>query len=188
MKLPFYLALILMCSFATKRAAIAGEAPVPAPADLEIPAALRPPGDQALALTLTARGVQIYECRAAASDIAKSEWVLKAPEADLFDAQGKKVGRHYGGPTWELSEGDGSKVVGRVKAKADAPDGQSIPWVLLEAAAGSGGGNGVMRRVRSIQRVNTVGGQAPAGTDGVKAGQEARVDYTATYHFFVSKP
>ncbi len=154
----------------------------------EVPAVLQPPAGQILALSLTARGVQIYQCRPVpGAEPAKFEWAFRAPEADLFDEQGRKAGRHYGGPTWELT--DGGKVVGQVKAKADAPDGRGIPWLLLEAAGAAEGG-GVMGRVRSVQRVNTDGGRAPADepADQSRVGQERRVPYTATYHFFVAQP
>ncbi len=142
------------------------------------------PANQTLALTLTAKGVQIYECRAFPGDPTKFEWAFKAPEADLFDAQGHKVGRHYAGPTWELT--DGGKVVGKLKAKADAPDGKGVPWLLLDATQASGT---TLGKVQSIQRVDTVGGKAPTeSADATKAGQEKRVDYTATYKFYAAKP
>ena len=143
------------------------------------------PPDLTLALTLRAKGVQIYECRAVAHDASRFEWVFKAPEADLFDAQGRKVGRHFAGPSWELN--DGSKVVGKLKAKEDAPDGRGIPWLLLDVEQASGP---TLGKVQSVQRVDTVGGKPPAATtaDAAKAGQEARVDYTAAYKFYVAKP
>jgi hypothetical protein len=53
------------------------------------------------------------------ADVSFEKWTLKAPEADLFDANGRAIGRHYAGPTWELM--DGSEVVGKFKARADAP-------------------------------------------------------------------
>ncbi len=140
---------------------------------------------QELALTLNAQGTQIYECRAVAGEAGKYEWGFKAPEADLFDARGNKVGRHFAGPTWELTEG--GKVIGKVKAKTDAPDGKGIPWLLLDVAEKSG--PGVLGKAVSIQRVNTVGGQTPTEpADASKAGQTRRVDYTATYLFYVAKP
>ena len=152
---------------------------------LVTPASLEVPSNQTLALTLTAKGVQIYECKPLTSDPTKFEWAFKAPEADLFDAQGHKVGKHFAGPTWELTDGSG-KVVGRVKAKADAPDGRGVPWLLLEAAQATG--SGIMGKVQSIQRVDTVGGKAPIGQpDSTKVGKEVRVEYTATYKFYVAK-
>ena len=145
---------------------------------------LEVPANQTLALTLTAKGVQIYECRAVAGDPAKFEWAFKAPEADLFDAQGHKVGRHYAGPTWELA--DGGKVVGKLKVKADAPDGKGVPWLLLDTAQASGT---VLGKVQSVQRVDTVGGMTPTeSANATKAGQEKRVEYTAIYRFYVANP
>ncbi len=149
-----------------------------------IPASLAVPANQETALVLTARGVQIYECRALPGDATKFEWAFKAPEAELFDAQGHKAGRHYAGPTWELN--DGSKVVGKLKAKADSPDGKGIPWLLAEVASHEGGG--IMAYVQSVQRIATVGGKAPTeAADQTKAGQERRVEYSAIYVFSAEK-
>ncbi len=105
-----------------------------------------------------ATGVQIYACAARKDDAAKFEWTLVAPEAELFDAAGKKIGRHYAGPTWEAT--DGSKVVGELKARDDGPDPNAIPWLLL--AAKSTSGSGVLSKTTSIQRLRTVGGKAPS--------------------------
>ncbi len=154
-----------------------------------VPASLAVPANQTLALTLTAKGYQIYEWRAVAGQPGKYEWAFKEPDADLFDAQGRKVGHHSAGPTWELT--DGGKVVGKVKAKADAPDGNGVPWLLLDAAQASGGG--VLGKVQSIRRLYTVGGKAsstPAGPGSPEAsvGQTEKVGYTATYEFYVTKP
>jgi hypothetical protein len=159
----------------------AGIAQVPAPR--AIPEALKAPADQVLALELQANGVQIYECRASKDDPARFEWVFKAPEANLLDASGKPAGKHYAGPTWEAP--DGSKVVGEVKAKDTSRSAGSIPWLLLGAKSVSG--DGLFGRVKSIQRLNTTGGAAPASASPAQAGQEARVPYTATYLFYVSK-
>jgi Protein of unknown function (DUF3455) len=144
---------------------------------------LEPPPNQVVTLTLIGRGVQIYKCAAVSGASDKFEWVLKGPEADLFDNDGHKVGRHFAGPTWELN--DGGKVVGHVKAKADAPDGKSIPWLLLDAIQASGT---IMCNVQSIQRVDTVGGKAPVvPADAGDLGQEKRVEYSATYKFYSAK-
>jgi hypothetical protein len=81
--------------------------------------------------------VQIYECKPTANP-ARFEWVLRAPEAELFDTSGKKIGKHYAGPTWELS--DGSKVIGELRARDDGPDVNAIPWLLLSVKSSAGGG------------------------------------------------
>jgi hypothetical protein len=150
-----------------------------------IPENLKVPDQQALLLETAATGVQIYECKPNKNDPAKFEWTFKAPEADLFDVAGYKIGKHYAGPSWE-SDRDGSKIVGDVKARADAPDPNAIPWLLLGAKATSG--NGVFARTVSIQRVNTVDGKAPRdGCSQAQAGAEVRVPYKATYYFYGSK-
>jgi hypothetical protein len=107
-----------------------------------------------------------------------------APEADLFDARGHRTGRHYAGPHWEST--DGSKILGTVKERADAPVADAIPWLLL--AAKSVGPEGSFSKITSIQRVNTVGGVAPrAGCSQATAGAPARINYTADYYFFTAR-
>jgi hypothetical protein len=71
-------------------------------------------------------------------DPAQFEWVFKAPEADLTGDKGERIGRHYGGPTWEAN--DGSKVVGEVLQRADAPRAGAVPWLLLKAKSNQGAG------------------------------------------------
>ena len=88
------------------------------------------------------------------------------------------VGIHFGGPTWQSNSG--SKVVGTVIEHC-TPDPDAIPWLLLEAESTEG--PGIFDRVTYIQRVNTVGGNAPT-VPGAFAGQVARVPYTADYFFY----
>jgi uncharacterized protein (TIGR03000 family) len=152
-----------------------------------IPEDLLPPKGQALLFKARAKGVQIYECKAKAGKTDEYEWVLKAPEADLFDERGEKIGKHYAGPgpTWEAN--DGSKVVGKKLAGHAAPGGDAIPWLLLEAKPEQE--KGVLGKVTYIQRVDTRGGLAPAeGADKDHAGKEARVSYEATYAFYGAAP
>lgn len=142
-----------------------------------VPDALAPGHDEQLALTVAARGVQVYECRPGpAGGVPK--WTFVAPEAELFDAQGRTVGSHGAGPHW-LAD-DGSRLQGAVKARADAPRADDIPWLLLGTTAS--GPQGRFSGVTSIQRINTVGGAAPAG--GCEAEHVARVPYTADYRLF----
>jgi len=144
-------------------------------AAVQVPDSLKPAANESLAQVVPAKGVQIYECR-------DQKWVFVAPQADLFDRAGKKIGTHYAGPHWEAA--DGSKVVGALKARADAPQAGSIPWLLLGAK--SVGPQGAFSRVTSIQRVATTGGAAPAG-ECAEAGARARVGYTADYYFFTAR-
>ena len=148
------------------------------------PDKLKPGADESLAMIVSAKGVQIYECRAGTGQAGGYGWAFVAPEADLFDARGNKVGRHYAGPQWEAT--DGSKVLGTVRERADAPVADAIPWLLL--ATKSVGGEGSFSKVTSIRRVNTVGGVAPkGGCSQAAAGASARSDYTADYYFFATK-
>jgi Protein of unknown function (DUF3455) len=151
---------------------------------VDVPANLAAPAGQVRSLEVTATGVQIYQCGAAAGANGmptKFEWVFQGPEAELFNAAGTKIGKHYGGPTWESN--DGSTVVGEVKARADGPDASAIAWLLLSAKSNQG--LGVFGKTLSIQRVSTVGGKAPAsGCDAATVGAPARVAYKATYFFY----
>jgi hypothetical protein len=151
---------------------------------VEVPDKLKPGANESLAMIVPAKGVQIYECRAKKDQVGGYEWAFVAPEADLFDARGSRIGRHYAGPHWEST--DGSKIVGTLKERVDAPVGDAIPWLLL--AARSVGPEGAFSKVTSIQRVNTVGGVAPAaGCSQAAAGTPARINYTADYYFFTPK-
>jgi hypothetical protein len=140
--------------------------------------------DESLAMVVSATGVQIYECRAAKGLNSAYEWAFVAPEADLFDPRGMKVGRHYAGPSWEAV--DGSKIVGSVTASAAAPDAVAIPWVLLGAK--SVGPAGTFSPVSTVRRVHTRGGMAPvSGCSAATAGTVERIPYTADYYFFTKE-
>jgi hypothetical protein len=151
----------------------------------QIPEALMVPVTQVLSLKTQATGVQIYECKSTSDDPARFEWIFKAPEAVLFDTSGKKIGRHYAGPTWESN--DGSKVVGKVIAREKGPDPNAIPWLLLTTESTSG--SGLFSLAQSIQRVNTLGGKAPEDScNKAQAGKEARMPYKAIYYFYINRP
>lgn len=145
--------------------------------------ALAPTGDAKLVERVAAKGVQVYECRADKAAPTGAQWVFVAPQADLFDGQGKPSGTHYAGPHWEAA--DGSKIVGKVEARAEAPESGAIPWLLLSAR--SVGGSGRYASVTSVQRVNTVGGAAPAQRCDKRAiGKVDKVPYTADYLLYAS--
>lgn len=131
-----------------------------------------PEGHQ-LSLRAYAYGVQIYVWNGSA-------WIFKAPEAALFADAGfhGQIGTHYAGPTWEAN--DGSQVKAAL-AELCAPNPGAIPWLLLAATPQQN--QGMFSRISFIQRVNTVGGTAPAEA-GTIVGQEARVPYTAQYFFY----
>ncbi|HWL86810.1 MAG TPA: DUF3455 domain-containing protein [Polyangiaceae bacterium] len=149
-----------------------------------MPDKLAVPADVVVALKAHAVGAQRYACKAQTDKPDPFAWVLVAPDAELFDAAGKRIGKHYEGPTWEDSEG--GKVVGALKEKADSPDSEAIAWLLLEAK--SNVGNGALGHAKYIQRVATVGGKPPkTGCDEKAVGTEVRIPYSADYYFYVSR-
>jgi len=148
-----------------------------------VPDNLKPGGDVTLLAALSAKGSQIYECREK-KDKSGYEWAFVAPQAELFDANGTKVGKHYGGPRWEAN--DGSKVIGTVKERADAPAAGAIPWLLLTTK--SDGPDGAFSKVTMVQRLNTEGGVAPTGNcSQTYVGDKMAIRYTADYLLFVPR-
>ena len=146
-----------------------------------IPDNVKVPSGNVLLFKTFASGTQIYTCAARADDPNAFAWTFKAPDAELWNDASEKLGTHYAGPTWEGN--DGSKVVAEVVSRADAPNPRAIPWLLLKAKSSSGAG--VFTNMTYIQRLDTVGGVAPAeGCDQSAAGMERAAGYTATYAFY----
>lgn len=133
---------------------------------------------------LAARGVQIYECRAGAD--GRAAWAFVAPRAELFDDAGRPFGSHGAGPSWQAL--DGSRIVGSVRVRTDAPRAGAVPWLQLSTQAVDGR-PGRLDRVTAVLRVNTVGGVAPAdGCDADRTGRRAEVPYTADYLLYAAAP
>lgn len=145
-----------------------------------VPEAIKAPSGQSLVLVAHAAGAQIYLCTTAADGTL--QWKLKAPDAELRDEAGSVIGHHSAGPSWKHR--DGSEVAGRMVSAVDAPDADSIPWLLLTAV--SHAGDGVLAHVASIQRIHTRGGQPPpaAQCDAARHDAQVRVPYRADYYFF----
>lgn len=151
-------------------AVCAGSAMAQAPAP--VPAALAVPGAQPVA-TFQGVGAQIYECKAVDGKLA---WVLREPSAALID-NGKTVGRHYAGPTWE--DVDGSKIVGNPVGKTPGAMADDVPLLKLDVVKHQG--RGMLSKVTNVQRLDTHGGALSGGCD--KAGDFKSVAYSATYVF-----
>jgi hypothetical protein len=143
-----------------------------------VPEALNPPADVTLQLALPASGVQIYACTAPKPGAAPA-WTLEGPHATLGTAQSPEV-IHFAGPIWQAL--DGSQTKGAKLAAADAPDPKAVAWLLLSAAPS---GTGTLAHVTHIQRLETVGGKAPAtGCDAAHLDQKVLVPYRASYYFY----
>ena len=148
----------------------------------EVPSELRVPPGHKLLVRAEAKGVQIY--KSVEGKDGKLEWALEAPLADLFAGEGKKLGFHYEGPSWEAM--DGSKVTRdkeQAMQMAAAPNAQQdIPWLLIKVQA-EGDKQGIFNQVEYIQRVSTTGGKAPAEAP-IRAGTKVGVAYRATYYCY----
>jgi hypothetical protein len=123
---------------------------------------------------LHAEGAQVYECRADATGTLT--WQFREPIATLVQ-NGRTVGRHYAGPSWELD--DGSVVVAKVTARAPGSTAQDIPVLWLEVL--SRRGRGRLIEAATIERVNTKGGVANGPCH--KANELLSVPYSADYAF-----
>ena len=142
-------------------------------ASAQIPDAVAAP-NEAVVVSVHAEGAQVYECKAGAD--GKLAWQFREPIATLL-VDGKTVGRHFAGPSWELA--DGSAVVGKIAGRAPGATPKDIPLLKLEAA--SHRGSGQLTGVTTVQRLNTKGGV----TEGPckSAGTFLSVPYSADYTF-----
>jgi hypothetical protein len=139
----------------------------------ELPNSIRAPGETAL-ITAHAEGAQIYECQRDAG--GKLAWRFREPIATLF-REGETIGRHYAGPQWELN--DGSRVQGKVQAKAPGATASDIPWLKLDVVSHLG--RGALDEAATIQRINTHGGVLEGECEA--AGAFRSVAYAADYVF-----
>jgi hypothetical protein len=141
------------------------------PAPAQVPDAVKVPAGNRPLVTYFGEGVQIYGCTDGA-------WTLIQPAATL-SKHGRTVALHSKGPVW-TSTVDGSTV--GAAAAASSPRTGAIPELLLKANLNAG--DGVFGKVTYVQRLNTTGGVAPAGT--CAAGAQTAVHYTADYAFWVA--
>jgi len=156
------------------------------------PPALATPAGATVKLHGHAVGAQIYTCTASAASNADGgagggagtttyAWVLKAPDAKLYDSSDTQVGTHGAGPSWTWR--DGSVANGAKVAELNAPVSDAISWLLLRVTSTSG--TGVLSDATYVQRLNTAGGRAPAtGCDATTVGTDARSGYSADYYFY----
>ncbi len=118
---------------------------------VEVPDALNP-DKRPILRVVSATGVQVFTCMR--NPAGTTGWILKGPDAQLFD----------------------------LEDKLPAPVDKAIPWLLLDVKSREG--SGAFTRAHAIVRMGTTGGTAPSdGCVEARAGQELRVPYTATYVF-----
>ncbi|THD60237.1 MAG: DUF3455 domain-containing protein [Phenylobacterium sp.] len=126
-------------------------------------------------LAVHAEGAQLYQCQADGS--GRPMWTFREPIAALIGDDGKTVGRHYAGPTWEID--GGGAVKGQMLASAPGVGANDIP--LLKLAVSEHRGSGVLTAVTLVLRLNTHGG----GLKGAcaAAGELRAEPYSADYVF-----
>jgi hypothetical protein len=166
------------------------------PGGLEVPA-----GNKAF-LVGHGVGTQNYICLPAGTGFA---FTLFTPEATL-SSYNQQVTTHYFSPnnnpfdpsdkgviraTWEDSR-DTSTVWGAIEKSSSDPNfvaPGAIPWLRVKVVGGQDGPTGGDRLSATtfIQRVNTVGGSAPATGCAASGdvGKKAFVPYTADYFFYL---
>jgi hypothetical protein len=145
---------------------------------------LDPPANQVPVLIAYGQGVQRYVCKEKEQAKGSFEWTLKEPQAKLSDTNGREIGSHSAGPSWQLA--DGSKAVKKkLVASVPALASDAVAWLLLEIEST---GKGALAGTQYVQRVDTVGGAAPAsGCDAAHSGATQDVDYRATYVFYAPR-
>jgi Protein of unknown function (DUF3455) len=160
-------------------AASARPAPQTSPGDPLDPRTSVP--DSRLFLVVHAIGVQKYTCQ------ANGTWLFTDPEATLYKTTGvsKPIGTHFlnfatGRPVWQLK--DGSSVEAARTAMASGGAG-NIAWLLLQAVVATAGSDGDrLTSTTWVQRLNTFGGLAPAGS--CTPVDSIGVPYSADYFFW----
>jgi hypothetical protein len=165
--------------------------PPPVPAGIQVPV-----GNEAF---LLGRGVgtQNYVCQPS-GPLGRVDWTLFTPQATLFSDLEEQLITHFFSPnpveggivrvTWQDSQ-DTSTVWGRVIGSIPDPTASgAIAWLLVQKTGTQVGptGGDTLTKTTFIQRLNTVGGSAPAtGCDHLSdVGHKAFVPYTADYFFY----
>ncbi len=160
---------VVTCLFLVASSIVAAEAEGLA----NLPEAIAVKGGVAIA-TLQAAGAQIYACSKNAKGAL--EWTFREPVATLLQ-DGKTIGRHFVGPTWEFD--DGTHVVGKLASKTPGKTPKDIPWLKLAIAepAKSGPAAGAT----TILRIDTKGGgfEGACSTEGELHSEP----YSAAYVF-----
>jgi hypothetical protein len=164
---------VIVCPIAALLLGGPSAAAAPQAARVSAPAAFDV-ADRAAILVVHAAGAQIYECKVDAS--GATNWVFREPIATLV-GNGRTVGHHYVGPTWELADGD--VVQGKQSATAPGASPGDVALLKLDVVAHRGGG--ILKDAKLVLRLNTRGGALKGGCP--KAGELRAEPYSADYAF-----
>jgi hypothetical protein len=163
----FVLAVTALISASAAPVAARRTTPVSAPVAFGLAA------DRAILIAQGA-GAQIYECKANAG--GELNWAFREPVATLVVGS-LTIGRHYAGPTWELTAGDVVTARQSATAPGDAPG--DIPILKLDVVKHSG--DGILKDAKLVLRLNTHGGLLKG--ECPKAGELRAEPYSAEYAF-----
>ena len=163
----------------------------------DVPPIITAPAGTRAFLSAHAIGTQNYICLPSATGVA---WTLAGPQATLFNDDDEQVMTHFLSPnpdeagiaraTWQHSRATTAVWAMAVQTSSDAPwvTPGSIPWLLLKVVGDEEGPDGGNRLTlaKNIQRVNTVGGVAPATGCALVSdvGRRVFVPYEADYVFY----
>ena len=145
----------------------AAEPPLDAPAAFDV-------AHRVLVLSVHAEGAQVYDCKA--DSAGQPVWTFREPVATLING-GHTVGRHYAGPTWELT--DGSGVQGKLVASAPGATLDDIALLKLDVTERRG--TGALTPASTVLRLHTRGGALKGACPS--AGDLRAVPYSADYAF-----
>lgn len=152
---------------------------------VEIPTPLALSNAYHISVELIGKGYQVYKVQLKAGTTDQYEWAFVAPEADLYNMSGIKVGEHAAGPIWRDNAGN---TIGAVKeAGVNAPNAlNDIPWLKLKVNQYTL--KGMFTGVKYIHRIKTVGGVAPSAATATAAnvGEIKKVPYLAEYVFYTN--
>ena len=162
-----------------------GGAPGAAPLDKVVPPAvpseLAVYSNETAFLMAHAIGTQNYSCVPAAN--GGVAWTLFGPQATLFSDDGGQV-------SWQPSRDSSTVWAALSSMSTDAAyvDPNAIPWFLLRTVGKQNGPTSGDRltATTAVQRVNTVGGRAPATgcATATDLGRKVLVPYEADYVFY----
>lgn len=125
-------------------------------------------------MTVRADGVQIYTC--VQDNRGQRAWQFREPLATLM-INGKTVGRHFAGPTWQLD--DRSAVVGKVVTQAPGATANDISLLRLNVVTHQGEGG--LAQVMAVERLHTQGGVFSGSC--AQVGELHLEPYSADYRF-----
>ena len=177
-------------------AAVANLAPARAAQPIEppeVPPTLEAPEGNTPYLIAHAIGTQNQVCLPRTNGVGLG-WTFYGPIATLYNPQDEQIATHYLSPnpdqsgaaraTWQDSR-DGSTVWATTHVDPVTVDPTAIAWLLLRVVGDEPGldGGDKLTRTTFIQRVNTVGGVAPA-TDCAPLGAKLFVPYETDYVFY----